>query len=149
MNLNKSHPLNRKAIDHFSKKDAPAIASPDSHPDPYWSLGSHPEAVERVWDHLGGALPVNCRVILFGTPALVDPKSGIILATAYGCAYALRVPEEQLDAAYKTGCRAIETWSSGEETKIENIMGRGWVFGAWKKKELQWILEVYNQLQIT
>lgn len=127
----------------------PAIASPDSHPDPTTQLGSHPDAVERVWVDLDGALPVDCRAIVCGSPALVDPDSRVVLAMSYGTAYALRVPTQQIDAAVSVGCEVERTWSTGDKTNIEETLGLGWVFGTWVDEELRWRLDVFNELQET
>ena len=56
--------------------DQPPVASPDTVGDPYYGQGSHPDVVERVWDQLGASLPTDCRCLVYGTPALVDPASG-------------------------------------------------------------------------
>lgn len=86
MKLDQSHPLNEIIIKHL-KSDAVAIAPPDSHPNPYSELGCHPDTVEYVWDHLGAALTMDCRAIIYGYPALVHPDAGVILAMSYGTAY--------------------------------------------------------------
>ena len=65
-------------------KFPPCIRPLESPRDPYWHLGSHPEVGERVWHQLGSALPVDCRCIVFGTPGLAAPRSGILLANAFG-----------------------------------------------------------------
>jgi hypothetical protein len=146
MKFDELHPLNLKLVKHKKKTGSPAMASPDSHPDPYWTLGSHPEIVERVWDGLGGALPVDCRAIVYGTPGLVDPHSGVVLAMAYGTSYALRVPLPLLDEAYKARCTAEHEFSTGK-INLETQYGRGWVFGFWLERELQWLRDVYDELQ--
>ena len=149
MKFDESHPLNEKVVRHMGWPGVPAIVSPDSHPDPTTQLGSHPDAVERVWVNLNGSLPVDCRAIVYGSPALVDPGCGVVLAMSYGTAYALRVPTQQIDAALAVGCELERTWSTGDKTNIEETMGHGWVFGAWVDEELRWLLDVYDELQGT
>ncbi len=148
MKLDESHPLNLKVIAHLRRRkpDAPPIASPDSHPDPYRELGSHPEAVERVWEILGAGLPTDCRAIVYGRPGLIHPPAGIILAVAYGTAYVIRVPGGTVDAALDAGCKTERTWSDGARTNIEKELGRGWLFGNWLDQETQWLLKTYREL---
>ena len=88
MSIDQAHPLNAAVLRHL-KSDTPAIAAPESHPDPYYGLGSHPDCVGRIWEELNTALPVECRAIVYGTPSLVEPKSGVVIALAYGTSYAL------------------------------------------------------------
>ena len=72
-------------------------------------LGSHPDAVQRVWDNLDGVLPEDCRAIVYGTAVLVDPNSDVVFAMSYGTAYALRVSRQQINAANEAGCKAEHT----------------------------------------
>ena len=143
------HHLNLKVIAHLKRRkpDAPSMAGPDSHPDPYWELGSHPDVVERVWDILGEGLPTDCRAIIYGSPGLIHPQKGIIIAIAYGTAYVICVPDINLDLALKAGCTIERTWSSGEQTNIEKDFGRGWLFGNWLDQETQWLLKTYTELE--
>ena len=67
MKFDERHPLNEKIVMHMSWLGVPAIASPDSHPDPTTQLGSHLDTVERVWMDLDGAFPVDYRVIVYGS----------------------------------------------------------------------------------
>lgn len=66
-------------------------------------LGSHPDIVSRIWDELGNSLPLDCKAIVYGNPALVNPQNGIILALGYGTRYAIRIPEKYIEAAFKCG----------------------------------------------
>jgi hypothetical protein len=66
---------------------------------------------------------------------------------AYGTAYALRVPINKIETAYRKGCQAQRAWTTGGTTNIAKILGSGWVFGAWHADELKWVREVYNELQ--
>lgn len=146
MKLDESDPRNATLLAHLREREGPRfdprpILSPADHPDPYMEAGSHPDIVERVWDRLGDALPTDCRALVLGRPALVEPTRGIVLALAYGTAYAIRVPDEKLEDALARGCRAEERWSGGGATRAEQAFGRGWVFGGWLDDEAEWLAE--------
>lgn len=150
--LDESHALNRLAITHLrDPRRGPLrpvpIAAPSSHADPYEGAGSHPDIVERLWDRLGRALPADGRALVYGTPALVHPTAGVILALAYGTQYALHVPEALLATAIERGCRTQLTWSNGTRTAIADVLGPGWVFGAWLDEEGAWLASAYEGLE--
>jgi hypothetical protein len=141
-----SSPLNGNVLNHLRGrlKTDELIASPDSVRDPYMSQGSHPDVVERVWKKLGEVLPVDCRCLVYGTPALVQPVSGIILAFCLGTQYCLRLISSQMDDALKLGTKTSTTWAGGKVTDATQTFGADWVFGNWKNEELQWCREVYE-----
>lgn len=134
-----------RAKERSSKQ--PAVAAPDSHPTPYRDLGSHPDIVERVWDVLGADLPTDCRAIVYGTPSLVHPDKGIVLAMAYGTAYVLRVPRELVDSAIRAGLTIERRWSDGTTTNLQEELGFGWLFGGWLDEESEWLLKTYGQME--
>lgn len=150
--LDETHSLNQKLLNTMSrlkKLFGNPIASPDSHVDPYQSAGSHPDVVERIWDGLATKLPEDCRAIVYGRPALVHPKSGVVFVLAYGTQYAIRIPLELVAVAIESGCREKQHWTGGGETNIEIELGRGWLFGCWGEEESQWLLSEYRQLDIS
>ena len=148
MNLDPPHPLNQTLLAHRGhRSDAPLIAPPDSHPDPYYGLGSHPDCVARVWEELGGALPVDCRAFVHGTPGLVEPTSGVVLALTCGTSYLLRVPTARLAQAVSAGCELVHRWGNGTLTDAATEYGEGWLFGGWARAEAQWLREVYDEVR--
>jgi len=140
------HVLNQGVLEYLKKeKDSKIlIAAPDSVPDPYLKQGSHPDVVMRVWDQLGTALPQDCRCLVCGTPALVQPASGIILAFCLGTQYCLRFTSLLMDEALKLGVKTSTTWSGGKITDAIQTFGADWIFGSWKKEELDWCRDVYE-----
>lgn len=138
-------PHNTKVLTYLSrgKKDAPVFALPNSARDPYYECGCHPDVVERVWDQIGKALPKDCRCLIHGTPALAHPKSGIILATAIGTQYGLRLPGDLGEAAIKAGAKLCVNWTGGGSLDIRRELGQDWVFGSWSPNELIWCKSVY------
>jgi hypothetical protein len=61
----------------------PLSQSVDQAPHPYFGLGAHPDIVSRLWA-LEDALPRPCRRLVWGFPALVHPRTGVIFALAFG-----------------------------------------------------------------
>ncbi len=154
MRLDESHIMNQLVLRSLRNRkrfrfNPNPIVSPDKHPAPYMEAGSHPEIVERVWDALGSSLPVDCRAVVYGTPALVHPGEGVVFALAYGTEYAIRVPAESINEALKVGCKMEQKWTGGGKTNTEQELGRGWVFGCWAIDENQWLARVYADLGIT
>ncbi|HEX7761201.1 MAG TPA: hypothetical protein VF459_16965 [Caulobacteraceae bacterium] len=50
---------------------------------PVTGLGVHPDIIEQIW-RLDRALPLSCRWVVWGHPALVHPRTGVIFAVAIG-----------------------------------------------------------------
>jgi len=148
MYFNEQHPLNKKIVANKKVNGVVAISSPKDHPDPYMRSGSHPDVIERIWIVLGKTLPQDCSAMVYGSPALVSPKSGVIIAQAYGTAYILRVPERRISEAKELGYENSHFFSSSRnEVDLEKEFGSDWVFGKWNQIEQQWILDVYNFLE--
>src|SRR5512140_3112105 len=116
MTLDETHPLNRLVLRYLSRdgtRSAALIALPGSVGDAYYGQGSHPDVVSRVWDQLGHALPNDCRCLVYGTPALVHPGAGVILAICNGTQYNLRLAPDGLDEASAKGAKTVTRWSGG------------------------------------
>lgn len=132
---------------HYLAKDRPGPAPaerPDAFPNAYLGLGCHPDIVERIWDQLGRALPVDCRYVVWKTPALVHPGSGLILALGMGTQYALRLSAADHAAAVRAGLRASTTWAGGKTTDLPATLGPDWLFGGWARGEPAWCLKVFQ-----
>ena len=61
----------------------PLSQSLDEVANPLFQLGVHPDIVEELW-RLDRALPLPCRWTLWGHPALVHSRTGVIFAVAIG-----------------------------------------------------------------
>jgi hypothetical protein len=128
-------------------KFPPCIRRVESPRDPYWYLGSHPETVERVWDELGAALPQDCRCIVFGTPGLVAPRSGILIAEAYGTAYIIRIAPHMMAEAIQAGAGRNITRSTQSLAEMQEQYGDDWIFGKWLPREPEWLLATYRSIE--
>jgi len=137
--------LNKLVVDYFHRREPsqPLFGAPDSARDPYMSQGSHPDVVERVWKKIGSTLPMDCRCLVCGTPALVQPVSGIILAFCLGTQYCLRLPPGFLEEALQRGAKTSTKWSNGKVLDATITFGPDWIFGAWKE-EAEWCRKTYD-----
>ena len=146
MRLDAEHPLNLGLLAYLRRDgrgNRPPVAAPSSVPNADMNCGSHPDIVERVWDQLGGALPPSCRCLVYGNPALVHDKSGVVLALALGTEYALLLPNGCMaDADKKEMERARVYKTSGVRLDLGDF-GPTWRFGRWNRVEEEWVLEVY------
>jgi hypothetical protein len=151
MNIDQKHALNKKVLKYiFSAKrqgNAPLIAAPDSMPFPYMSQGSHPDIVERVWNVIGPSLPTDCRCLVYGTPALVHSKSGIILAFCNGTQYCIRLADQHIEEALRAGAKTYTKWTDGGDMDTQRELGANWVFGHWLDCETEWCRIVYEELE--
>lgn len=123
----------------------PPVTPPDDPKrDYYWGAGAHPETVARVWDQLGKNLPSATRAVVFGTPALVHPESGVVLAFALGTEYALRLPRRLWREGRPGGLRTATKWSGGGSTDIARECGEDWILGSYASDEIAWCEEAFR-----
>ncbi len=112
--------------------------------------GTHPDLVERLWDQLGKLLPEDCHAVVYGTPVLVRPATGIIFSFAGGThTYAFRLPPELREPAIKAGAKTVYHYRAYPELNIEAYtfdladIGDEWVFCGWLKGEEEWMRVAY------
>lgn len=143
-----NHPVNRTLVTHFHSRHArghPRESDPAQAENPYYTLGTHPEIVERLWDELGGVLPVSCRWILYGRPVLVHPSTGVVFGYAGGTlTYALRLPPAERADAVRAGAKTIHEYPGYPELNVAASrldladFGPEWIFGNWLTAEDEW-----------
>lgn len=134
-------PRNRGVLDYLAAR-APGSAvlqRPEATLTPYLGSGSHPDIVERVWKGLSTALPEDCRAMVHGTPALVHPVSGLVLAVAIGTQYAVRLRAADLPAATARGAKTSTRWSGGGTFDVREALGADWILGGWMPEEPTWV----------
>lgn len=108
-------------------------------------LGAHPDVVDRLWDTLNAALPADARWLVFDSPALVHPGSGVILATAIGTQYALRLQPEHAVVAVASGAELVHAFTTvGTTLDLPATFGPAWVFGSWDEREPEWLRASYD-----
>jgi hypothetical protein len=120
--------------------ERPHVEDPASVDDPYLSLGSHPDIVERIWGQLGAGLPPTARCVVLGCPALADPETGVVLALALGTTYALRVAPDDHAAALAAGLENSHEYGPPPRLfDAASTLGPDWLFGAFVNEEPGWV----------
>ncbi len=111
--------------------------------DPWMGLGTHPEIIEEMWA-LDDGLPERCRWLVWGGPALVHPRSGVIFARGYGTiGFAVRLPAAIRDAASPDEATAVVTANPGLRFDIA-AAGPEWRFLRHKAPRAAWIRAAYD-----
>jgi hypothetical protein len=142
------HPANaglrRYRESHQIRRNIPPLARPDEVTRPYDSLGTHPDLVARLWHELPAKLPVDCRVIFYGGPALMHPTTGVVFAFAGGThTYALRLPEAERSDALRAGATRVKHYPAGQSFDLTEV-GDQWVFCGWFRGEEEWCLAAFE-----
>jgi hypothetical protein len=142
-------PMNEGVV-RYLERNPGNRALPDARPPrenqrDYWESGAHPEIVERLWDQLGKVLPVECRQVVLGSPALIHPDSGVVLAIAVGTQYGLRLPTLAWREGLPPGTRTQTVWAGGRQMDIQEEFGEDWIFGAWSPAEEAWCLQTFRE----
>jgi len=145
MQLNIASEENKKIIHHLRWRHngllKKQIVSPNSYnkKDPYTDLGSHPDIVEFLWDKLNSNFSEDHRAIVYGTPALVCPHSGNIIAIAYGTTYIIRLDKKLISSSLHDKYKHTHTWSDNTITDTSSLFGDDWLFGKFNLPEKDWL----------
>jgi len=148
------HPANVGLLAYFAARpgwllpDEPLTREPESLPQPYLNLGTHPDIVERLWDQITVLLPESCRWVLYHRPVLVHPWNGVVFAFAQGVpTYALRLPGNERAEAIAAGAKTEFSYVAGNrqsKTLSLKAIGEEWVLGSWLEQEVGWCLAAYE-----
>lgn len=142
------HPANAALRRYFEPRlrgSTPVVAIPDDVDNPYYSLGTHPDIVARLWDELGEGLPADCRTIFCGVPTLMHPVTKVVFAFAWGTmVIAARLPERERTAARNAGATRVHIYSGGALPFSLDDIGDEWLFFQWLRDEPEWILAAYE-----
>ncbi|MBL0059023.1 MAG: hypothetical protein IPP35_07925 [Elusimicrobia bacterium] len=147
--LDPFHPLNLKALAFLKEgvsPEIPMVANPGSSNDPYLKQGSHPDVVQRLWDVINASLPQDSRCLVFGSPALIHPKKGIILGFCSGSNYFLRLPSAAIIQAEEKGAKKVIEFTIDEPLDIHRDLGADWVCGSWWEGEVAGCQTIFNQV---
>ena len=143
--------LETKARSPHSVSVARLRASADPKSVENWNrLGTHPDLIELLWSELAGSLPERCQWLVYGTPVLVHPASGVVFGLASGTStYALRLPPEERAQALRAGAKRLRNYPAQPKFGIAassfnlDDIGQEWVFGGWFRGEEVWCLAAY------
>ena len=95
--------------------------------DPYYGLGTHPDIIDILW-RLDAELPMRCRWVFFGGPALVHPSTGVVFAVGYGTiGFVMRLPPAALASATETEA-PVRVKGNGVEVFDISAAGPEWRF---------------------
>ena len=148
MKISWEHPDNAGVLRHLARgwdgeRIGPSV-SPADVADPYMTLGTHPDLVQRLWDELGVRLPEPCRWVVYGRPALVHPRTDLVFGFAGGThTYGLRLPPAEHAEAVRAGAQREHAYSDGSRLDAE-ALGADWVLGGWFRPEPDWCLAAYD-----
>jgi hypothetical protein len=151
MRFDADHPLNALFVASQQGKGAGTadVLEPwDAKPSAWDKRGSPPGVVQHLWKKLGNKLPVNCRAILYGSPVLIEPSSGVVIAKAYGTVYVIRVCPGDIEAALSLGCTTTHQWSDGTTLDLQQELGVDWVFGHFLKEEYGWLQNTFTMVAV-
>ena len=129
---------------HGRSADEAGFGPPGSDVDRH-HLGTHPRIVDRLWDTLNEALPMDGRWLVCDAPALVHPTTRIILAAAIGTQYALRLLPSDLAVAIAAGAELSHEFRTvGTSVDLPATFGPGWAFGRFDEREASWLRASYE-----
>jgi hypothetical protein len=132
-------PLLRHLSGRYSHLKRYWEANPSRSPEdvgPAPALGTLPDLVEWLWNHIHSRVPSSRRWVVLGTAVLVNPESEVIFAFAAGSDYALRLPKGVREKAIVAG--AHRTSGSGASAIDLSRIGDEWVFGIGSADAEEW-----------
>jgi hypothetical protein len=144
------HPANAAVLRRLMGREGGRGVAPDLAPEEvadHSTLGTHPDTVHHFWNVITEGLTdaERCRRIVYQSPALVSPASGVIFGFAGGTfAYALRLPPGQRDRALAAGGARVEHYRAYPEIGIAAstddlaTVGDEWVFCHQARYERLW-----------
>ena len=153
------HPANVGVLDYL-RSCHPEITQQNAERNPpslnqnYAEWGIRPDVITHLWDKLTVALPEDCRWVVYQTPVLVHPSTGVIFACITGTpSCALRLPERERGKAIQAGAKTVWTfnnaWLKGLRREHNTVLsvadwGPEWIFGEWLAEEVRWCLSAYT-----
>lgn len=125
------------------RRGIPDVRMPDERESREFQVyGTHPELAERVWAQLGAGVPVECRQVVLGRPALLTVEAGIIFAIGIGTSYAIQIPRRV--KWWRRGLPTEIKWSDGPPIDVKTAFGQYWIVGDWSEQEQQWCAAAYR-----
>ena len=125
------------------RPDPPLSQPLEAAPDPWFGLSTHPDLVEQLWK-LDDSLPVRCRWLLWGRPALVHPASGVIFAVGFGSiGLVIRLPEAVRAVASDDEAAAVVKGNPGQSFDI-GPAGPEWRFLRPRAPTQAWARAAYD-----
>ena len=145
------HPANRPLIKYLKRgwdgSRPENVSAPPTVYDLHRNcLGTHPDLADRLWKEICTRLPEECGWVVYGRPALVHARTGIIFAFGGGThTYALRLPAGTRAEARKVSPRRVVSYP-GTQSRFDldlDQLGEEWILGGWFQDEESWCLAAY------
>ena len=153
MRVDAEAPENRGVLDYLSEGGrwrAPLVAGPDALSTSRERYGSHPDIVQYLWDEIAPRLRVDCRAVVYGTPALAAPERGLVFAVALGTEYGLKLSPAGFALARAAGAEVVHHYRTVDVTlDLGTRFGPGWVFGTFDRREPEWIADALEFAEAT
>src|SRR5437867_532170 len=119
MHVDLDHPANAGVLRYLTSLGRQGKSGPSAHrpiectpsevANFYESLRPMPDSIIRLWDRITVKLPSDCRALVYRSPILVHPVSGVIFGFVNSIrTYALRLPPTERLAALRAGAHRIE-----------------------------------------
>jgi hypothetical protein len=146
MLLDPNNPANHPVLDTLrsAAENARPLTPMSEAGDAYFEAGSHPEIVGFMWERLSKKFPDASRCLVYGTPCVIQPVSGVILAVGMGTQYCLRILPESIEPAAAAGCTPTHSWGKGDATDLRDVFGPNWVFGSFGEESIEWFRAAYH-----
>jgi hypothetical protein len=149
--LDASHPANRLPLQTLEARgpEARPLTPAAEATDPYYEAGCHPDVVGFLWERLSKKFPDEARCLVYGTPCIIQPTSGILIAAGMGTSYILRLLPESLPHAATLGCTPLHTWGgSTGTTDLRVEFGDNWVFGSYGPESIEWCRATFHYFNV-
>ena len=119
-----------ECLQHITRNwKGPLSAPPDDVEDPNYTLGTHPDLVEKLWDKLPSRIAMDCRWIVHARPVLVHPETREIFAFATGThTYAFRVPLQLREGDIVEHASQEYVYTDGSILDLKQY-DADWIFG--------------------
>jgi hypothetical protein len=142
------HPANARLLAYLRSCDpenTTVSESPESITQVYFSVGTHPDIVTRLWNQITVELPESCRWVSYHWPVLVHPTTGVVFGFAQGSGtYAMRLPPAERAEAIAGGARRQYSFTTSKTMLDLDDIGDEWVLGFWSPEELRWCVAAYE-----
>jgi hypothetical protein len=128
----------------FPKSKSPLFATWDSVSNALYDCACHPDVVEYLWTTIGRALPGDCRGLVYGSPVLAHPATGIIFGACVGTFSFLRLPRELYSVEIEAGAKTYVEVKPHGHISVSEDLGEGWILSPSTTRKPGWYTRIYE-----